>query len=91
MAPGFPAPPINTNPMSDSSTIDIVAFSGRGPTKDERIKPDVVAPGTFILSTESRYIPENNYAWGKFPPNKDYFFMGGTSMATPLTAGAIRQ
>jgi serine protease AprX len=83
----FPAPQLNTDPMSDSST-DIAAFSSRGPTIDGRIKPDVIAPGTFILSTRSRYIAANNFAWGKFTPNNDYFFMGGTSMATPLVAGA---
>jgi serine protease AprX len=85
----FPSPPISTDPMTDSSTTDVVAFSSRGPTADGRIKPDVVAPGTFILSTRSRYIAQNHYGWGKFPPNKDYFFDGGTSMATPLTAGAV--
>jgi serine protease AprX len=85
----YPVDPIKDDPISDSSTTDIAAFSSRGPTKDKRIKPDIVAPGTFILSTRSRYIAPNNYAWAKFPPNKDYFFMGGTSQATPLTAGAI--
>lgn len=84
----FPSLPIKGDPMTDSIN-DVVAFSGRGPTNDGRIKPDVVAPGTFILSTRSRYIPENSYAWGKYPPNKDYFYMGGTSMATPLTAGGV--
>ena len=28
----------------------MAAFSSRGPTDDARIKPDVVAPGTWILS-----------------------------------------
>lgn len=84
----FPFGDLKNDPMSDSYE-DIAAFSSRGPTNDSRIKPDVVAPGTFILSTRSRYIAANNYAWKKFPPNKDYFYMGGTSMATPLTAGAI--
>jgi serine protease AprX len=85
----FPSPPISIDPMTDSSTTDVVAFSSRGPTDDGRIKPDIVAPGTFILSTRSRYIAQNHYGWAKFPPNKDYFFDGGTSMATPLTAGAV--
>jgi hypothetical protein len=34
-------------------------------------------------------IAPNNTAWSPFPPSKLYFFMGGTSMATPLTAGAV--
>jgi hypothetical protein len=53
------------------------------------VKPDVVAPGTFILSTRSTRIGSNNFAWAAYPPNKLYFHMGGTSMATPLTAGAV--
>jgi hypothetical protein len=32
----------------------------------------------------------NNFAWAPYPPNKKrYFHMGGTSMATPLTSGAV--
>jgi hypothetical protein len=67
----------------------IVAFSSRGPTADRRVKPDVVAPGTYILSTRSRMIAENNFGWGRFEPSKLYMYDGGTSMATPLTAGGI--
>lgn len=85
----YPSPPIREDPMTDGSTTDVVAFSSRGPTSDGRIKPDVVAPGTFILSTRSRFIAPNHTGWAKFAPNKDYFFMGGTSMATPLVAGAV--
>jgi len=32
---------------------DIAAFSGRGPTDDGRIAPDIVAPGSWILSCRS--------------------------------------
>jgi subtilisin-like proprotein convertase family protein len=67
----------------------VVAFSSRGPASDGRVKPDVVAPGTFILSTRSTMIAPNNTAWAAYPPSKLYFYMGGTSMATPLTAGAV--
>jgi subtilisin family serine protease len=67
----------------------IVAFSSRGPTADGRFKPDVLAPGTFILSTRSTRIAQNNKAWAAFPPSRLYFHMGGTSMATPLAAGAV--
>jgi subtilisin-like proprotein convertase family protein len=34
-------------------------------------------------------IAANNTAWSAYPPSRLYFYMGGTSMATPLTAGAI--
>jgi hypothetical protein len=67
---------------------EVSAFSSRGPTLDGRIKPEIVAPGTFILSTRSTQIAVNNKAWAAFPASKLYFHMGGTSMATPLVAGA---
>ncbi len=63
---------------------EIANFSSRGPTKDGRIKPDVVAPGTWILSVRAAQAPDGSF-WGPFDAN--YAFMGGTSMATPLTAG----
>ncbi|MFT6270212.1 MAG: subtilisin-like proprotein convertase family protein [Alphaproteobacteria bacterium] len=83
----YPVAPIRDDPMANDPA-QIVAFSSRGPTQDKRIRPDIVAPGTFILSTRSTRLAENNNAWRRFPPSKKYFFMGGTSMATPLAAGA---
>jgi serine protease AprX len=83
----FPHAPFQADSMVDSVD-DIVAFSSRGPCSVGRRKPDVVAPGTFILSTRSSQIAANNFSWGAYPPAKDhYMFMGGTSMATPLVAG----
>ena len=32
----------------------MAAFSSRGPVDDGRIKPDISAPGTYVLSTKSR-------------------------------------
>lgn len=64
----------------------VTNFSSRGPTQDGRIKPDVVAPGSWILSVRAPRILDPDIFWGPF--NDDYAFMGGTSMATPLTAGA---
>jgi subtilisin family serine protease len=84
----YPAAPYKNAPMADQPD-QVVAFSSRGPTRDKRFKPDVVAPGTFILSTRSTMIAANNTAWAPFNGSKKYFFMGGTSMATPLTAGAV--
>lgn len=84
----YPVAPYKNAPMADQPD-QVVAFSSRGPTRDKRFKPDVVAPGTFILSTRSTMIAANNTAWAPFTPSRKYFFMGGTSMATPLTAGAV--
>ena len=84
----YPVPPYRTDPMS-TNTAQLAAFSSRGPTKDGRIKPEVVAPGTFVLSTRSTMIASNNRGWSGFPSSKMYFYMGGTSMATPLCAGVV--
>ncbi len=62
----------------------IASFSSRGWTADGRVKPDIVAPGTWILSTRSSLAPDSIF-WQTY--NQYYGFMGGTSMATPLTAG----
>ena len=39
----------------------MAAFSGRGPTDDGRVKPEIVAPGTFIASLRSRqYVSDDD-------------------------------
>lgn len=83
----YPVAPYRDAPMADDPE-QVVAFSSRGPTEDGRIRPDLVAPGTFVLSTRSSRIAANNNAWAAFPGSRKYFHMGGTSMATPLAAGA---
>ncbi|CAG1004116.1 Serine protease AprX [Methanosarcinales archaeon] len=78
----FPSEPINSDKLADN--IDgLAAFSGRGPTDDGRIKPDVVAPGTFVLSLRSSAAV--NGLWGDY--NAYYRYSGGTSMSTPIVAG----
>jgi len=74
--------------MADNPA-QVAPFSSRGPTLDGRVKPDVVAPGTFVLSTRSRMIARTNDGWAAFPWNPLYFYLGGTSQAAPLTAGAV--
>ncbi|WP_170006413.1 S8 family serine peptidase [Bacillus fonticola] len=71
--------------ISDRIT-DIASFSSRGPTADGRVKPDVVAPGTYILSTRSSLAPDSSF-WANY--NSRYAYMGGTSMSTPLVAGTV--
>jgi subtilisin family serine protease len=65
----------------------MASFSSRGPTADGRVKPDIVAPGTWILSARSSIAADDKF-WGNHESNEQYGYMGGTSMATPLTAGA---
>ena len=83
----FPRDPVKTDLQADNPE-GLVAFSSRGPTKERRIKPDVVAPGTSILSTLSRRVVTPSDAFGT-SSDPLYFFESGTSMATPLVAGCV--
>lgn len=58
----------------------LASYSSRGPTNELRIKPDVVCPGTNIKSAHADGITTSN--------NCNFAAMSGTSMATPLCAGA---
>jgi len=81
----FPANPLASDRWADNIE-GMAAFSSRGPTKNGRIKPDVVAPGTSILSTHSRDAGGVGDFWGNSLDTL-FSFKGGTSMATPLVAG----
>ncbi|MEI7899251.1 MAG: S8 family serine peptidase [bacterium] len=85
----FPLVPILTDYISYSATTSpyrqgMAAFSSRGPTQDGRVKPDLVAPGTDVISCKSSV---GGSGWGNLSSNSRYCFNGGTSMSTPLTAG----
>jgi hypothetical protein len=83
----FPADPIKSDLQAQNAD-GMVAFSSRGPTRERRVKPDVVAPGTCILSTLSRDVvsPSTDFGTSTDPL---FFFDSGTSMATPLVAGCV--
>lgn len=64
------------------NSLQMADFSSRGPTHDGRIKPDVVANGSF------------NFVKGSGPSGSYYGVGSGTSFATPLVTGlaaALRQ
>lgn len=46
--------PIERDLFADNPN-GMAAFSSRGPTDDGRIKPDIVAPGTFVASARSQH------------------------------------
>ena len=95
----FPVKPIASGSVANNKK-GMAAFSSRGPTADGRVKPDVVAPGTYVVSTKSTLAKElipitGRRLWALMLrisgiPGYDKYFAadGGTSMATPLTAGA---
>lgn len=128
--------PLGPWPRSDEAddTNHIASFSSRGPTNDRRIKPDLVAPGTWILSCRSQVSVAQNGpdglahfnslpypddasglshddavnlglpgaaflgTWDQNTPDapagsgntyqQNYCYNSGTSMATPIAAGA---
>ncbi|MEM3612103.1 MAG: S8 family serine peptidase [Thermoplasmata archaeon] len=71
--------------IEDVSTFDkITSFSSRGPTADVRIKPDVTAPGSYVISTKSPVA-----AYGLYGGVGEYYeYCSGTSMSNPIAAGA---
>ena len=56
---GFTAYPLSTDLVANDIN-GMAAFSSRGPTSDGRIKPDIVAPGTAIISARSHQYPFND-------------------------------
>ncbi len=75
-SPGAAENVITVGAMSDCGEkgFFLAYFSSRGPTADNRTKPDVCAPGWNISAA-------------KKGTTNQYTVMSGTSMATPFTAG----
>lgn len=65
---------------------DLAVFSGRGPTRDGRIKPDIAASGRFVASARST---TSNYSNLITLPGGMQSMNSGTSMATPQVTGAV--
>lgn len=54
----------------------MASFSSRGPTRDDRVKPEIVAPGLNIMAARAN-------------TSAGYVAYSGTSMATPFVSGSI--
>jgi subtilisin family serine protease len=77
----------------------LASFSSCGPSFDGLIKPDVVAPGTYIMSTQNSFFDYETYDPG-FPNQivykteangREYAIspVSGTSISSPIAAGVI--
>ncbi|PYS21779.1 MAG: hypothetical protein DMG11_27515, partial [Acidobacteria bacterium] len=66
----------------------VAPYSSRGPSIDGNVKPDIAAPGSRIVSAMS---PGNTLVTGHptLQVDNNYMRMSGTSMATPVVAGAV--
>lgn len=80
----YPVSPIKFDTMSNNAS-GMAAFSSRGPTADGRIKPDLCAPGTNVISCRA-HTPTADTGWAVY--NANYIYWGGTSMSAPQVAGA---
>ena len=61
----------------------VADFSGRGPTPGLNLKPDIAAPGDFILTAAAR----QPWRHGTFRPS-GFHQLSGTSLSAPFVAGA---
>jgi serine protease AprX len=91
-------------PMGTPQRTDdlIASYSSKGPTViDHIIKPDIVAPGNLLISTETvntalyqnepaNQVPYSYYVYGgSSSASKLYFTLSGTSMATGVVSGVV--
>jgi serine protease AprX len=67
----------------------IPSYSAFGPTLEGHLKPDLVAPGTNIISdlASTNSVVYQQHAGNRV--NNYYFRMSGTSMAAPMVSGAV--
>jgi serine protease AprX len=82
---------IDTHGTISASDDTVAPYSSRGPTRFElAVKPDVVAPGTSIVSLEaqSSYLSTTYPKWHVAGSGKNaYIRLSGTSMSTAVVSG----
>lgn len=90
-APSWPSINGHTYHYASAATKDsLSSFSSMGPSRDGRLKPDIVAPGQAIisaLSTSLKIGTDVDSSW--VVPGGKHRVMQGTSMAAPHATGVI--
>lgn len=94
-SPGIDPLVITVGALDDRNTPEaeddqVAEFSSRGPTCDNLVKPDILAPGVNIVSLRSpgSVLDKQNK---KSRVGSSYIALSGTSMATPICAGIVAQ
>ncbi|NDV47092.1 T9SS C-terminal target domain-containing protein [Paludibacter sp. 221] len=85
-----------TTTLQEQTLNEIADFSSKGPTVDGRIKPDITAPGSILVSSFSGASATlNDYRFQTVSENvvgdKKYHYgaMQGTSMSAPYVTGVL--
>lgn len=68
---------------------DISYFSSPGPTRDGDTKPEIAAPGQYLIAPLSSYAPLSRVPSEMRMKDCQYAASQGTSMAAPYVTGAI--
>jgi serine protease AprX len=69
---------------------DIIAsYSAHGPTTEGHVKPEIIAPGTAIISVLAYSSDWYNDHPERAVLGQEYFRISGTSMAAPMVSGTI--
>lgn len=104
----IPSPAISRNAITvgavsflpdDNGNMLLTSYSGRGPTADGRLKPEILAPGgDFLGSTMQNGVATTNASYGgswlddpadRWPGEPSYTRFAGTSMAAAFVSSAL--
>ena len=84
---------VDTRGTVDMGDDRVAPYSSRGPTRfDFAVKPDVVAPGTALVSLESQnsWLTSHYPAWHVAGTGKNaYYKLSGTSMSAAVVSGGV--
>jgi subtilisin family serine protease len=75
--------------MNAMNLEDISYFSSEGPTRDRQNKPEIAAPGQYLISTLSANVQPIELPMEYRVKDIDYVALQGTSMAAPYVTGAL--